>query len=247
MQDDACNTNLQKNVFDAVILRDSLYNFTDFSRAMMGLVELLRPGGNLVVIDGNYFRYLHDPKYKRRNDYFILKDGMSEYQHMVNLSNEDYQELESLVGNLEVNMNCRPYIGLKVLMQFGLDNIRMSCDDGPRFDSLTEYGRMNIPMRYTIVAQKSLGSLMESDVRKLYSCRQESKEDTSANDISNVFQALSKPERIMILEKLLDGPCCVKDIAQSISVGEKLTSYHLGILRDAGLVGYFREGRETYY
>lgn len=61
------------------------------------------------------------------------------------------------------------------------------------------------------------------------------------------FQALADPKRLRILELLRDGEECVCELTDAMEVGQSLLSFHLGKLREAGLVRDRREGRWAYY
>jgi len=63
-----------------------------------------------------------------------------------------------------------------------------------------------------------------------------------------LFSALSDPLRVSIV-RFLDGrePQCVCDIQESFEVAGNLLSYHLKILREAGLLASSRHGRWIHY
>jgi ArsR family transcriptional regulator len=61
------------------------------------------------------------------------------------------------------------------------------------------------------------------------------------------FRALSDPIRLSILDLLQPGQRCVCDLQEALDVAPNLLSYHLRILREAGLVGSTRRGRWVDY
>ncbi len=62
------------------------------------------------------------------------------------------------------------------------------------------------------------------------------------------FQALADPVRLQILTVLQEGSRCVCEIQSAIGpIAGNLLSYHLGILRNAGLVSAQRRGRWLDY
>ncbi|MBT8217493.1 MAG: winged helix-turn-helix transcriptional regulator [Acidimicrobiia bacterium] len=61
------------------------------------------------------------------------------------------------------------------------------------------------------------------------------------------FRALSDPIRLSILDQLNRGRRCVCDLQEVLDVAPNLLSYHLRILREAGLVVSFRRGRWVDY
>lgn len=64
---------------------------------------------------------------------------------------------------------------------------------------------------------------------------------------AQLFHALSDEARLQIVEILLDGEHCVCDLMAHIDAAQSRLSYHLKVLKDAGLVLDRREGRWSYY
>ena len=53
---------------------------------------------------------------------------------------------------------------------------------------------------------------------------------------SDTLLALGDPTRLAILERLVDGPLAVVDLARDLPVSRPAVSQHLRVLKDAGLV-----------
>ena len=67
-------------------------------------------------------------------------------------------------------------------------------------------------------------------------------------DLVAGFAALADPTRLAILRTLLGGaPRCVCDVNAAVPVAANVLSYHLKILREAGLVTATRRGRWVDY
>jgi ArsR family transcriptional regulator len=62
-----------------------------------------------------------------------------------------------------------------------------------------------------------------------------------------VFRALSDPTRLSILERLRYGERCVCELTDALDAAQSRLSFHLKVLKDAGLVSDRREGRWMYY
>ncbi len=62
-----------------------------------------------------------------------------------------------------------------------------------------------------------------------------------------LFHALSDPARVEIVAALLGGERCVCDLMDVVGAAQSRLSYHLKVLKDAGLVTDRREGRWSYY
>lgn len=61
------------------------------------------------------------------------------------------------------------------------------------------------------------------------------------------FSALGDPIRLQILGELTAGQRCVCELLDEIGIAANLLSYHLRVLRDAGLVEATRRGRWMDY
>ena len=62
-----------------------------------------------------------------------------------------------------------------------------------------------------------------------------------------LFHALSDATRLAILEMLRGGERCVCDLQADLDAAQSKLSFHLKVLKDAGLVTDRREGRWSYY
>jgi ArsR family transcriptional regulator len=65
--------------------------------------------------------------------------------------------------------------------------------------------------------------------------------------IAQVCNALADEARVEIISRLLDGEKCVCDLTDALATGQSRLSYHLKVLKDAGLVTDRRAGRWSYY
>lgn len=73
---------------------------------------------------------------------------------------------------------------------------------------------------------------------------------TATRDIPRIAQlcnALADEARVEIVARLHDGEKCVCDLTDALGTGQSRLSYHLRVLKDAGLVTDRREGRWSYY
>lgn len=65
--------------------------------------------------------------------------------------------------------------------------------------------------------------------------------------VARWFHALSDETRLQIVEMLQRGECCVCDLQDSVGAAQSRLSFHLKVLRDAGLVNDRRQGRWNFY
>ena len=62
-----------------------------------------------------------------------------------------------------------------------------------------------------------------------------------------LFHALSDVTRLSILDMLRGGERCVCELQDELDAAQSRLSFHLRVLKDAGLVTDRREGRWSYY
>jgi ArsR family transcriptional regulator, arsenate/arsenite/antimonite-responsive transcriptional repressor len=64
---------------------------------------------------------------------------------------------------------------------------------------------------------------------------------------ASLFHALSDETRLSILRRLRFGERCVCDMTDALDAAQSRLSFHLKVLKEAGLVTDRREGRWMYY
>jgi ArsR family transcriptional regulator len=67
------------------------------------------------------------------------------------------------------------------------------------------------------------------------------------HDILNIFKALSDETRLRILKLLEGGDLCVCDIFSALDMVQPKVSFHLSVLKEAGLIADRKEGRWVHY
>jgi len=74
-----------------------------------------------------------------------------------------------------------------------------------------------------------------------------SKKDSRHRFKAKIFNALSDPVRIEIVEFLRGGEKCVCEIVPHVNLIQPVVSRHLKILKDCGLLKYRKEGNRRLY
>jgi len=74
-----------------------------------------------------------------------------------------------------------------------------------------------------------------------------SKKDSRHRFKAKIFNALSDPVRIEIVEFLRRGEKCVCEIVPHVNLIQPVVSRHLKILKDCGLLKYRKEGNRRLY
>ncbi|HET9984485.1 MAG TPA: metalloregulator ArsR/SmtB family transcription factor [Longimicrobiales bacterium] len=71
--------------------------------------------------------------------------------------------------------------------------------------------------------------------------------DTNIGPMARWFHALSDETRLRVVELLSSGEKCVCDLQEAVGAAQSRLSFHLRVLREAGLVNDRRQGRWNYY
>ena len=71
--------------------------------------------------------------------------------------------------------------------------------------------------------------------------------ETTVNEASRIFKALSDPTRIRILYLLSQEECSVNHIAEVLGMSQSAVSHQLSLLRNLRLVTFRRDGNTFYY
>ena len=64
---------------------------------------------------------------------------------------------------------------------------------------------------------------------------------------AQLFHALSDETRLSVLEMLRGGERCVCELQDELDAAQSRLSFHLKVLKDAGVVEDRKEGRWSYY
>lgn len=64
---------------------------------------------------------------------------------------------------------------------------------------------------------------------------------------ARLFHALSDETRLSIVAMLRDGERCVCELQDALDAAQSRLSFHLKVLKDAGLVNDRKDGRWVYY
>ena len=67
------------------------------------------------------------------------------------------------------------------------------------------------------------------------------------DNILPIFKALSDETRLRILSLMKDGEICVCDIAETLGMTQPNISFHLSMLKEAGLIKDRKNGRWIHY
>jgi len=98
--------------------------------------------------------------------------------------------------------------------------------------------RMEIPQSVTANLEKAGG------IKSVFRCIPRSQRLTCLSDI---FQSLSDPTRLLILYSLSTTPLCVCLIKSLVKIADSKLSYHLSCMNSVGLITQHSEGKYIVY
>jgi len=81
----------------------------------------------------------------------------------------------------------------------------------------------------------------------MYLCRMPTVSTKQRTKAVEVFHALGDETRLEILDSLRGGERCVCELTEALQTGQSRLSFHLKVLKDAGLIHDRPEGRWIYY
>lgn len=71
--------------------------------------------------------------------------------------------------------------------------------------------------------------------------------DVAPTQVARWFHALSDETRVRVIDMLASGEKCVCDLQAALGAAQSRLSFHLRVLRDAGLVNDRKQGRWNFY
>ena len=69
----------------------------------------------------------------------------------------------------------------------------------------------------------------------------------SADQARGLLKALAEPIRLQVIEALADGERCVCELTEQLGLAQSKLSFHLRVLKQAGLLADRQSGRWVYY
>jgi len=77
--------------------------------------------------------------------------------------------------------------------------------------------------------------------------KDDSRKDNSLEGLVAFHRALADETRLRIVNLLMEGACCVREMTMALGIAQSRVSQHLNVLRHANMVSVAREGTSRRY
>jgi len=85
------------------------------------------------------------------------------------------------------------------------------------------------------------------NLQRVSEVREKKLSEDVIQSLADIFQVLSTPTRIKIINALASRELCVCDISELLEMSQSAISHQLRILRNHNLVKNYKKGRSVYY
>jgi ArsR family transcriptional regulator len=72
-------------------------------------------------------------------------------------------------------------------------------------------------------------------------------EPLALDQAQQLLRALADPNRLRVMEALGEGERCVCELTSTLDLAQSKLSFHLRVMREAGLISARQQGRWMYY
>ncbi len=252
---DVISPPLLKHEYDVLVAKSVVWNLTDPIGAYSTWMDLLKPGGFIIIIDGNWYLDEFDEDFRKRRRFLDMKYGRDTGLHAsTNVDNVDLNIIRRLTHSFPASMERRPAWDMGVLLGLGFAEFHIISLDKEPFSVLTRDGVMKIPLSFAIIARNPKGSL--SPYHELMEPAPYTDDDLKAiseriRDLDlnygKVLKSLSDMNRLSLISALMGGRMSVNQLANVTGQSISLTSHNLKILKDCNIVSSERDGKEIQY
>ena len=238
-----------KASFDLIIARSIIWCLEDPVRTLRYWMSLLKPGGHILIIDGNYYLDNFDKDYLAKHELDKLKRSEETGMHgKTNMDSVDFDEIREIATDLPACSMRRPGWDTSVLLGLRMDNIFVNLEDKVPYTVSTASGYMILPGTFVVTARKPFEKTedpafgADDDSSQALDYEKDTMKVSAAR-----FKALADANRVEILQILLKGSRNVKDLSDILGCSVSLTSHNLKILSSAGLITSVKVGKEVFY
>lgn len=235
------------NTFDLIIARNILWALTEPLSTLKKWFKILKPGGHILIADGNWYLSNFDLDYAEKQHLSELKNSENRGFHgQTNMDHINFDIIRELAKDLPVSSVRRPGWDLSILLGIGFDNIYVNRDEKSPYEYSTDFGNIALPGSFIITARRPPEGAQPLIYNDGVSSEVEVRDEDAEREAS-LFKALADPNRVKILKHLLCGRLNVKSLSESTGISVALVSHNLKLLQNAKLVTSTKVGKEVFY
>ena len=122
MQGDAENPPFEPESFDVIFTRNLTWNLLHPENAYKAWLNLLKPGGLLMIFDANWYAYLFDEN--KKNEYLTDRKNVAENGYADYNVGENFDIMENIAKKMPLSKQSRPLWDKEILSSLGAVNIQ---------------------------------------------------------------------------------------------------------------------------
>lgn len=146
---DAQHLDFPDDSFDVVISRNLVWDLESPVDAYREWLRIVRPGGKLMVFDGNHYLYIYDREYADVRE----SDGREEAEHS-HIEGVDTSIMERIAENLPLSRERRPQWDVDNLIEMGAKNIVVDTDGRDSYRLQVDGRTVYLPSTFFICVTK---------------------------------------------------------------------------------------------
>lgn len=144
---DAQSLPFTDNSFDYIVSRDMVWNLEQPEAAYKEWLRILKPGGRMLVMDGNYYLFYYD------EDYSFVRGHIREDIEHHDSFGVDPIPINEIARHLPLSKQRRPYWDMETLLKLGAERMNVDVDRSVYKDQKTGEER-SVIQGFALCAQK---------------------------------------------------------------------------------------------
>ena len=123
IQGDAQNPDIEDESFDLLVSRNVIWNLENPEKAYKEWIRILKPGGRIIILDGNHYCYLFDDKYMEERK---SSTHINDHKNMMGV---DTSQIDKIAYDLPLSNKIRPEWDKNILESLGVKIIDIDIDE----------------------------------------------------------------------------------------------------------------------
>lgn len=123
IQGDAQNPKIEDNTFDLLVSRNLIWNLEEPEKAYKEWIRIVKPGGKIIIFDGNHYCYLFYERYMEERK---INKHENEFKNIMGVSTE---EINNIAYNLPLSKKIRPDWDKEVLLSLGVKILNIDINE----------------------------------------------------------------------------------------------------------------------